>query len=208
MLRQYLYSVLFFFLSLSLSVSPSDVSGQDRVTLLTGKVLEVKSASINDSTVTFQKFGSTSMKRRVFEKRKVFSVTFETGKEKVVYEPDSMENEEYNKAEMRMYVQGEIDAREHFRSPLTTIGGVAVGSGGAFFAIYGSTLPMLYSGSVVLFKTNMAKQNLPDQTILDSEPYINGYSTQARKKRIKNALIGSVSGYLVSIGVLILIFGK
>ncbi|NJO91029.1 MAG: hypothetical protein HC831_20225, partial [Chloroflexia bacterium] len=58
--------------------------------------------------------------------------------------PDSADNESFTILEMRAFVQGQYDAHQKFKSPLTTIGGAGIS--GAASVFINPTYVLLISG--------------------------------------------------------------
>lgn len=151
-----------------------------------------------------------------YSKRKyvqdVFSVTYgETGKEVVVYSPDTMglfvidsihPDVEYTVVEMRRYLQGRTDGKNH-KAPFATVGGVAVGGVASFLgAFYGPLLPAAYVLIVSATQPRVREKYVSNPQLIGDEAYEDGYIKSARRKKIKNIVISSMTTLAIGVATL------
>lgn len=146
-----------------------------------------------------------------YSKRKyvqdVFSVTYgETGQEEVVYSPDTLgllvidtlePDLEYTVAEMRRYLQGRTDGKNH-KAPWATVGGGAIGIVGSFAGFYGPLVPTVYLVIVSATQPRIREEYVSNPHLIGDEAYEDGYVKSARRKKIKNIVISSVSSLVIS----------
>lgn len=146
----------------------------------------------------------------------VFSVTYASNnKEVVVYSPDTLgllvldtiqPEIEYTVNEMRNYIKGRIDGRKH-KAPWATVGGIAAGLAGApLGAFYGPLIPGAYVAVVASRSPRIDFNNVSDPTLMGDEAYEDGYTKSARRQKVKNVVIGSLSSLAVGIVSLQLIY--
>ncbi len=142
----------------------------------------------------------------------VFSVTYgETGEEVIVYSPDTLglfvidslsPDLEYSVSEMRRYLQGRTDGKNH-KAPLATVGGIAVGGVGAFLgAFYGPLLPAAYVLIVSATQPRVNEDIVNDKKLIGDEAYEDGYIKSARRKKIKNIVISSMTTLVAGVATL------
>jgi hypothetical protein len=150
---------------------------------------------------------------RKVRKELVFSVTTD-GVEQVVYSPDTLGfldsskvEVEYNVAEMRRYIKGEQDGRK-VKAPWAIVGGVGIGAiGGIGGAFWGPIIPATYVVLVaVKKKSKQIERQVPKPELLDDEAYRDGFNKTAKRRRVANAVYGSVAGLAVGIGTYLYLF--
>ena len=106
---------------------------------------------------------------------------------------------------MKQYVEGMMAAQKKYKSPITTLGGgalsvsavafvVATGIGGLFWT---PLVPVAYTGFVLKSKPSVKKISnlLPEN--LRTDKYLTGYVTQVKKRRVNNAVFGSIGGLIL-----------
>lgn len=148
---------------------------------------------------------SNSGKEHEIDFEYIFSIRDSIGKETIFYKRDSVIGNYDSQEEMKQYIEGMMDARKKYKSPLSTYGGgalsicavtaiVATGFGGLFWS---PLVPVVYTGFVLRSKPSVEKisNSLPEN--LRNEKYLTGYVTQVKKKRVTNAIFGSVGGLIL-----------
>ena len=168
---------------------------QDRIILINGKVLEVKSVELKDNTISFQTMKKD--KRRKINPERVFSVQFANGTEQVVFVSDPLDPNDFKPEEMRMFIKGEQDAELYYHNTGNKILSAAVGAGSGLLTIYGLVIPALYSTVVGSFSPNVQKHNVSDPALRDNLIYREGYERQARDRKIRNSLVYGFGGFVV-----------
>lgn len=173
---------------------------QDEILLISGDYANVKVLDTTDyRRITIQKPGSKKIK--TWYKEDIYSIKYEGGKEVIIYQQDTLENEYFTQAEMRIYIQGEQDAAAGYKTPIATAGAAVVGVGGGMvLSVLAPIAPALYTILVGSRWIKIRKKYVSNPEMLKEEVYRMGYEKEARSKLIQNSIIGGgigmVLGYL------------
>jgi hypothetical protein len=143
-------------------------------------------------------------KVRTSPKDQLFSYTPVMKNEIVFYTPDTLaesEVETFNERQMRMYIIGQQDARAHYKTTVSVIGGAVCGGIGGYF------LPALLSplGAVPFVAVNgllfnkVNRKKVYNRLYLAEETYLMGYQKVARGKRVQQGIVAGLAGALVGI---------
>lgn len=175
--------------------------------MLNGREFSTKIIDTTFLNVTIQ--DKPGAKPLDLERYRVFSINWE-GKESILYRQDTLIGNFYNEHEMRMFVNGEKDALDHFKTPLTFWGGVAAGFTGGFVqpyimgTVYNNNLlarpiftPIIPIGYCFVVGSRWIKINKKDVSnslYLSEDTYLEGFEREAKGKRIQRAIWGSVTG--------------
>lgn len=196
------------FLALLFSIQ---VFGQDKVQLLNGKVLRGKLIKEYEDYFDFQYYKKGGkIKTLELTKYRMFSYSNSEGVETVLYKRDTLMGNFFTKNEMKMFVYGERDAFNNYKSTTLFLTGATFGftsvlfdtydfdPGGGFFKRTPSIFPIVVPLAVTIgagaFKTKVRKEYAADVNFLASEHYIEGFQKIAKVKKVKNAFLGSVVG--------------
>jgi len=132
----------------------------------------------------------------------IFSVRDTLGKETVYYKQDTLKGFYDSPEEMKQYVYGMVDAKKQYKAPFYTY----VGAGVSLFAVTGIVtsgvgylfwtplIPVVYTGIILKSKPNVEQITNAIPEKLRTEKYFTGYITQVKRKRVNNAILGSVGG--------------
>jgi hypothetical protein len=193
-----LNSILLTFLFLMALTHQSN--GQDKMLLLNGKEVLTKPESINIDSLRIRFVDFKTGKKKCIKKENVFSILNEKGGEKVVYKEDSTSLiSDLSLEEMRMYIKGEQDSRKYFKAPAATVGGFFIGGGSSFLVFYALIPPATYIAIIGNHSPDMSKQQVSDPELLKNNMYVNGYQKQARSRKIANAELGGLAGFMVGL---------
>lgn len=169
----------------------------DTVYLMSGKTVEgvVKDTSNDKLKILIPKKGG-GFKSDFIDQELVFSVKYKTGNEKVFYVQDTLFGNYYTPNEVRYFLQGERDARRSFRCRGWIAGGFVFGfAGGMTSSAIGLIAPFAYSGSSVMFKTNIRPGSVSNPDYLKYDTYLMGYDKVARQKRMMRSLVSGALGF-------------
>jgi hypothetical protein len=132
----------------------------------------------------------------------VFSLRDSLGKETIYYKQDTIKGFYDTQDEMKQYIEGMLAAQKEYKSPLTTRLGAGIAFTGAIASVtlwpgllfWTPLIPVGYTAIVLKSKPDVVKitQSIPEP--LRTEKYITGYVTQVKKKRVNNAIMGSIAG--------------
>jgi hypothetical protein len=120
-------------------------NAQDEILFINGDYATVKVIDTTDyKRITVQKPGKTKLK--TWYKEDIYSIKFNGGEETIIYKQDTLENEYFTPAEMRIYIQGEQDASAGYKTPVATAGSCAVGLGsGLMLGFFWLQLPLQFT---------------------------------------------------------------
>lgn len=177
-------------------------NAQDEILFINGDYATVKVIDTTDyKRITVQKPGKTKLK--TWYKEDIYSIKFNGGEETIIYKQDTLENEYFTPAEMRIYIQGEQDASAGYKTPVATAGSCAVGLGsGLMLGFLAPIAPAVYTIIVGSRWIKIKKKFVSNPDLLKEEVYRMGYEKEARSKLIQNAIIGGglsmVIGYVTA----------
>lgn len=177
---------------------------QNTLWLTNGKKKKIGEFNLEKKDYVIYK--NTKGKFKSIERFDVFAVIEQSTKEHIVYMPDSIDNESFTITEMRAFVQGQYDAHQNFKSPLTTLGGTGV-SGAAAVLINPQFVLLVsgaYCGVIGATKPSQNKIIIPSE-YEKSDHYLLGYKKAAKQKRIKNSIFGSLIGLAAGFTTFVLI---
>jgi hypothetical protein len=132
----------------------------------------------------------------------VFSVLFRDGREKIVYEQDTINGNYFGVEETRMFIYGERDAEKHFRSPIGTVSSVAVGFASGYlasFSFLSAIPPFIYSGILLIPRIKIRYKTVSTPEYLNYDTYVIGYEKVARRKKLFHSLLGGIGGLAAGI---------
>lgn len=171
------------------------VRAQDTLVLINGKTIPVKSVDLKDYTIAYRKMDPHS-KLKTIDPERVFSIKYRDGSERIIYVCDTLDPVDFKTEEMRMFVKGEQEASLYYKN--NTNKGVAfvVGAGAGLLGFYGIAVPPLYGTIVGSFSPNMEHQVVSDPQLLKINAYREGYERKVRDRKIRNALISGLIGFV------------
>lgn len=163
------------------------VNAQEKMLLINGKTIEIKSHTINDDYIFYNKVSDIRNKSRVAEKIDVFSIQKTDGTEELIFQDDSANG--LSIEQVRNYIRGE-QAAMRFYNEQTHIGESAiVGMASSFLIFYSLPLPMF--NAVILGRFSPKKMAIPegyDKLYSGTEEYMLGYQKKARNLKIQQSI--------------------
>jgi len=173
-----------------------NIEAQNKLWLNNGKQIEIGEFRLDPNG--FIGYKTLKNKYKSIESIDVFSIIEKNGQELLIYKPDSTLEGAFNLIEMRAFVQGQTDALNNFKSPWITGGGVVLMSAAPL--VINPVFVLLVAGSycTIIGITKPVKNNLeiPAQYTSDNY-YLEGYKKEVKRKRIRNAIIGSGIGLAI-----------
>lgn len=173
----------------------------DTVYLMSGRTVEgvVKDTSNEKLKILIPKKGG-GYKADFIEQELIFSVKYKTGSEAVFYKQDTLFGNYYTPNEVRYFLQGERDARKHYRCPLWIAGGFAMGFGGGYTgSALGLVAPFGYSAISVGFRVKIRPGSVSNPDYLKYDTYLMGYEKVARQKRVMRTMVAGAIGFTAGI---------
>lgn len=189
-----------------------DLPAEASLLAMSGKVIEGRLISTEGTEL---KMEVAQRERRFFKRKKakkkilglhksdVFSVTFPEAGEWVIYAPDDALGDDLTSDEMRIYIAGQQDASDLYRSRGTALLGFIVGAGGAIFASGGLLFtilpPMGYTAFQFVPFIRIKEHTIRNPEHRFNDVYAAGYERVARSKKLLGGLKGSGLGMLVGV---------
>lgn len=168
---------------------------QDTVRFLNGRIMTGKIMSnANETVIHLTKSGKEKAHR--YFKEDIFDIRYSDRNKEVIYLPDSNRGLIFSEDEMDRYLSGMQNARLNYKAPWVTVGGVAAGAAGLYWGFWGLAAPAAYAitFSAIPVSTK-GKPYLNDH--IGDDYYMEGFKAMAHRKKVKNALFGSIGGALV-----------
>lgn len=151
------------------------------------------------------------LKLKEIELDKVYSVRRTDAPERVLYTPDTLENNWLSTTEMGDYIRGQQDAQQYYkiRPTISAVGGFFIGAAG-------SALGMFIGPVSVLSYTGLAGYTLPgsgrlsgfDPAMKTNAAYREGFGTAAKRKTVKKAALWSAIGYVGGLAALTVVLSQ
>lgn len=192
---RFIFVILFFLITLPRLFS------QDEILLINGKYILGSVKEITKKNVFYEKFKNGKFKLKSLSRYDVYQVDFKDSATVVIYEKNESEGLSLEKMDMKKYIMGEMDARQNYKAPMVTVGGLIAGASGGAGIInpfYGTLIPATYT-SVIGIKSSKLKEEMVGKTQLINNKYFrSGYRERASKIKTKNAIIGSVIGFSIA----------
>jgi hypothetical protein len=194
---------------------------QDTLVLLSGRTITGEITFVKENEILLVSKGRLFNNEQNFYNDEIYSVSRGITNT-VLYTQDSAAGKIFSVDQMAAFIEGQKDARKNYHAPLATIGGFATGVTGGFFGFWGITIPASYvfiagiktpkletqnqmpENIKVISKIPEAKQYGLKYIVIDNEiyeesvvPYYKyGYEIAAKDKKIKNAIGGSIAGFV------------
>ncbi len=221
-------------ISAMLVLGINTVFSQDTLLLLSGKSYSGQITEISKNYIRIYTDRSFINSSKLIYKDEVFSFV-KNNETTVLYKPNFNNEIRFSELEMSYFIKGLQDGKKQYHAPFATIGGFAVGATGGVFGFWGTVIPSSYV-FIVGIKTpkientfqstenfNIVENTINDgyglknyskqeKMILNNDFYFpyykSGYETSAKDKKIKNAVKGSVIGFVVFVATSVLILHK
>ena len=190
---------LFFLLSFNFYLK-----AQDTLVLLSGKTIAVKNVELGGYYLSYHTLKENS-KEKHMSLDNVFSIKYASKSERIIYEPDSLEPDDYNIDQMKMYIRGEQDAIKYYKNNLNKVGAFLFGGASAYFSFYGIIGPAVYSTVIGSFTPNLDKQRVSDPALLKVDEYRSGYEKKIRENKTKNAILYGLAGFATGVATFVVI---
>ena len=188
-MRNLLFSLFFF------TLCSGTLLAQDTLVLINGKTILVKSVDLKDYTIAYRKMEPKS-KLKTIDPERVFSIRYKDGTERIIYYSDTLDPVDFKPEEMRMFIKGEQDADKYYKNNFNKGTAFVLGASGGLLGFYGLAVPPLYATIVGAFSPKMEKQKVSDPALLQNNIYREGYEKKARDRKIRNAMIGGLVGFV------------
>lgn len=199
---------------------------QDKILLLTGKVLEGKVLSYDEAFLQYTYMKRKELKTDMIERYRIYSTTDSLNKETVLYLQDSTVGNFMTQPEMKLFIDGERDALKNFRARGFNTTGFLFGLGislidtyrkqdgepffNGFFrsepGILHFASPFVYPIIAGLPPVTIRINDVTDRNNLLQEPYLEGFERVGKQKRRFGGLAFSAAGSAA--GIVLYFLGK
>lgn len=194
-----------FFLFISLASFSQGIP--DTLILLNGKAILGTLIGDRDGYIEYIPFKPKSKKKQKskgISPMSVFAIYHGDGTQEIIYEQDK-ENDFYlTEREMQLFIYGEQDARNYYKTHWVAVIGVAFGftAGYIFYDdFYVVAAPFLYAVGAGVTKIKVGKGVPRDSEITREPAYQEGFLKIARSKKVFSALAGVLAGTVGGIAV-------
>ena len=172
-------------------------TAQDRINLISGKVIEGRVLGQSSLEIRYQERRGHRLLERAEPTEDVFSVTDSLGREKVWYFMDTVFGNDLSIQQMRWYMNGERDARKGYRPWGPMIGGFLLGAGTVIaldLEVNSLIIPPAYAGIMAWPRVHVTRGSISDPGMEGDPHYAMGYAAVGRPKRVIRSLIASALG--------------
>ncbi len=175
------------------------VHGQGKINLMNGKIIAFDTIS-KGNMEKFNYVSHDTKKVSAIKVSRIFSINYNDGKEELFFVADSTVSD-FSVPQMREFVKGEQDCRLNYKPKAATVGGIIVGGAAGILGIfYGPVLPAIYATIVSASPPpDITKKPYADKILMNSDYYAYGFEMAARKKKLKNSLLGGGIGFGISV---------
>ncbi|MCX6183032.1 MAG: hypothetical protein NT150_14020 [Bacteroidetes bacterium] len=193
------------FLLLTILLTTEFVAAQDKVELLSGKV---KKGIVDHETAEYIYFKKKEggLVTRI-SKERIFRVLKSSGDTMYVYRQDTLLEDDYSIAQIEKHIQGQNEARKYYKPWKAAVGGFCVGgASGVLPLFYAFMPPGVYMALIGTWTINEDNFIASDETLLSDEYFVNGYELAARGKKMRYALVGSVTGLATGMMIMYIVY--
>jgi len=199
--------ILRFCFLIGLLIFACSAYSQDTLFLISGRIIPVKSVELKEHSIVYSKMTEKPKFKRMDPER-VFSIKYADGHERVIFRQDTLDPLDFTEQQMRMFMKGEQDATIYYKNNINKGAAFVIGAGSAILGIWGLAGPPLYSTIVGSFSPNMMKQKVSDPALINVTEYCEGYERKVRDRKIRNALVGGLGGFIIGVVSYTLIYQK
>ncbi len=174
---------------------------QDSVLLINGKYKLVKVKELTEEEVIYEIETKRYIKTKTFNKHDVYSINYYDGGLDTIYKQNIEIGFDFDKRQMGLAIKGQQDGEMFYKAPWITVGGAAVGGAAPFIVppAYGLFFVPAYAAAIDLHAPKPDPKHLEVPEWATDEYYLSGYERAASRKRVRNALLGGLSGFAVSV---------
>lgn len=135
------------------------------------------------------------IKQKAVDKINIFSINYFDKTDRILYRQDTAIGYDLSIPEMEYYILGERDAIKNYKAPAITVGGVVLGFGATYFAgFWGLLMPAVYGTTMGVIDPKIKLSESTKPEMRTNKDFVEGYMTTATRKKVKNAIMGSLVG--------------
>jgi hypothetical protein len=192
---------LFLIFFLFLLLFSNSLKAQDTINLISGKQIITKSLheEPNSSILKYDISFHEKVKQRSVDLLYVYSINYADKSQKIIYRQDSATGFQLSQKQMALYITGERDAIKNYKAPWITITGFAAGATATYFVqFWGLLTPVAYATAFGIITPRVHSSPALSSTVMSDFNYLEGYKYCATRKKVKNALFGTIAGVVAS----------
>jgi len=176
---------------------------QDTINLLNGKQIIAKSVTdeANNTLLKYDILIKGNVKQKKIDKIDVFSIDYSDNTHKIFYKTDSSFGLSLSIVQMEHYIKGEQYAINNYKAPWVTACGLCAGFAPTiyYFNFYGLLAPAVYGTAMGIITPKIKHIENISPEFLNNKHFLDGYREAATKKKLKNALFGSIGGVAIAV---------
>lgn len=175
----------------------NSTSGLNIINLLNGKQIFAKSIyeEPNSSVLKYDYSFHGKEKQSAIDLLNIYSVNYANKTQKIFYRQDSAIGFDLSVQQMNFNILGERDAIKNYKVPWITAGGFVAGILAAhYLQFYSLITPAVYATAFGLFTPRLHSSPNLNYSTTSNYNYLEGYRYTATRKKVKNALLGSIVG--------------
>jgi len=184
---------------------------QNSVWLLNGKKLTIGNYElIQNEEDALIKYHNQKGKEKKLELLDIYSITSDSGDETIFHKEDYFVGAKVSEKELGFFVEGQYDARMNYKDNFALISSFPIGFVSIFYPPFSKVFffpvyPSAYVG--ILGLTGPQFEQIMNEKPAEevNKYYILGYKEAAKRKRIKNGIVGAGAGVLAGVAVAFLI---
>lgn len=191
---KYIYSIFALFFALLPAVNFS----QDTLNFLDGRRIATKAIyeDSNDIFLRYEVFQKGKIAEKKVDKADLFSIDYSNNTRKIYYFQDTALGNDLALHEMESYMLGSREAIKNYKAPWVTACGTAAGFAPTYIILnfWGLLAPVVYGTTMGMFTPGIKISENTPAALKKDIYFINGYKNTATRKKVKNALFGSIAG--------------
>ena len=173
---------------------------QDTINLLNGR--KIITRSIYDepanALLKYDIIIRGKAKQKAVDKINIFSINYFDKTDRILYRQDTAIGFNLSITEMEYYILGEQEAIKNFKAPWITVGGFVFGATATnFVGFWGLLTPAVYGTVMGVIDPKIKLSDSTKVELKSNKNFVDGYMTTATRKKVKNAILGSVVGATV-----------
>ena len=184
----------------SLFTGITNVFSQDTINLMNGKQIAAKSIyeEPDNALLKYDIIIRGKAKQKAVDKINIFSLNYSDKTNRILYRQDTAIGFSLSIPEMEYYISGEREAIKNYKAPWVTVGGFALGFGATYLAgFWGLLTPAVYGTTMGVIDPKIKLSETTKPEMRTNKDFVDGYMTTATRKKVKNAILGSVAGATV-----------
>jgi hypothetical protein len=188
----------FIIISILLFSSPV-IKAQDTINLLNGKQI-LATKITEDTSIKVLKYDISihdKILQRELDKLNIYSIYYSDNKQKIIYRQDSALGYNLSEKDMSSYILGEREAIKNHKVPWITVSCFVVGVAAEHYAqFWGLLAPVVCATAFGVITPRIHASPNISFPLRDDFNFKEGYKYTATRKKVKNALFGSIVGFV------------